>query len=932
MSEQAGSIYYSVDIETSKTLTAQKKLGAGFDQMQGGMDKTDQAAKNLTGGLSKLAGAIATVIAANALRSMAELVQNYQEMSERVKMATASQEEFEMVQRRLLASANATYRSLGEAQELYIRTADSLRSMGYSTEQALDVTDSMALSFVKNATSADRANAAISALSKSVNTGKVAADQWETITSAIPSVIDDIATASGKTSAEIRKLGATGKLTAQQLTEGLRKSLDANAQAAAGMSNNLRDAAVRSETALTAVLVAIEEQTGGLQTLTNGIIAAADAMLEFGQDSEKMAAFLNSLTTAATAVAAVIAGRLLQSFGAYAIAQTTAISATMARIAADQAAVAGSLRRATVEKASALAALAVARAEFEAAKGTNAHAIAANALVAAQTRAAQASGVYAAAQNAANTVATRGAIVMGVLNKAMFLLGGPVGVILLAATALYTFGTSAKDAKPPVDLLAKAVNDLGDAALRLNKIEVAEKLEELKGLGASASNSAASIESLKKQLKEFPNSANAEAWARELANQENAAEAAGTEIETYKKRLQEINAELGRRKSGAPLASEEPTLAGPAATSSGGGGQSEAERAAESIRDQVAALQFQADTLDIVGSELEIYKLQLAGATDEQIRAAQSSLSLIDAFNMQADAEKKIQQQREAFGTTDQSITQTITGQVDPLSGGAFDDQAARYEAEAEAENLRYASQLERLNEAKALQLEVTGGYYQLEEDMAQSHADRIAQIEQAKSSVMLQTAASGFDSMASLAGQFAGEQSGIYKVMFAASKAFAIADAAIKIQQGIAAAAALPFPANLGAMATVAAATSSIVSSISSVAMSGKALGGPVQSDQMYRVNETGSPEIFNAANGRQYMMPNTRGEVVSNKDAQGGGSGGVTVNVTLIEDKSKAGQVEQKREGSSEMITAFVADIRGGGPASRAIEQTYGTSRVGQ
>ncbi|KDB47019.1 tape measure protein, partial [Glaesserella parasuis] len=58
-------------------------------------------------------------------------------------------------------------------------------------------------------------------------------------------------------------------------------------------------------------------------------------------------------------------------------------------------------------------------------------------------------------------------------------------------------------------------------------------------------------------------------------------------------------------------------------------------------------------------------------------------------------------------------------------------------------------------------------------------------------------------------------EQSDIYKTMFAMSKAFAIADSIMKIQQGIANAAAQPFPANIAAMATVASETASIISTI---------------------------------------------------------------------------------------------------------------------
>lgn len=71
------------------------------------------------------------------------------------------------------------------------------------------------------------------------------------------------------------------------------------------------------------------------------------------------------------------------------------------------------------------------------------------------------------------------------------------------------------------------------------------------------------------------------------------------------------------------------------------------------------------------------------------------------------------------------------------------------------------------------------------------------------------------------------GEQSGIYKAAFAASKAFAIAQSLVSIQQGIAMAAANPFPDNIAAMASVAAATASIVSNIAAVADVGFATGG---------------------------------------------------------------------------------------------------------
>lgn len=102
------------------------------------------------------------------------------------------------------------------------------------------------------------------------------------------------------------------------------------------------------------------------------------------------------------------------------------------------------------------------------------------------------------------------------------------------------------------------------------------------------------------------------------------------------------------------------------------------------------------------------------------------------------------------------------------------------------------------------------------------------------------------FDGLAGLAKAFAGEQSGAYRVLFAASKAFAIADATIKLQQAVAAAAASgPFPWNLGAMASVAAATSGVLSTILSTNYAGAFdKGGMIPAGQWGLVGERG-PEI---------------------------------------------------------------------------------------
>lgn len=112
-----------------------------------------------------------------------------------------------------------------------------------------------------------------------------------------------------------------------------------------------------------------------------------------------------------------------------------------------------------------------------------------------------------------------------------------------------------------------------------------------------------------------------------------------------------------------------------------------------------------------------------------------------------------------------------------------------------------------------------------------------------------------------------------------------------------------------------------------------GRQYGGGVAAGGMYRVNETGAPEIFNAANGRQYMMPNTRGEVVSNKDARAGGGGAAAPIVNI---NNYSGQAATATSKYSEADRAFIIDVivgdqMGGGKTAQSTNTITGTARRG-
>lgn len=934
MTGNLGTIYYSVEARTASLLQADKTVKQTTDRMAGDFKKVDQSSQNLTKSLSQLSAVIKTVIAARALRSVATMVQQYQTMEERIRLATTSTAEYDLVQRRLMDTANGTYRALEEAQELYIQTSIGLRDMGYNTEEALDVVDSLSYAFVRNATSSEQAGTALTALTRAINRGSVLSQNWASLLIAVPSVLEDIATVSGMTTQEVSKLGYEGKLSADLLTEGLRLSRDANKEAAGAMRTDLVDAGVRARNALTTVFVALEKQTGLIQGFTDGIINASEAVLQFGTDSEKLESLMMSLQLAGTTVAAVIAGRLIMSLIASGRQFHANTIAATAKARADLAAAQSAATLAAQE-------LIVARTAVQAAGGKTMSAAASARLAAAETQATVATAALTAAQGRMAAATTLSTAAMGGLRAVMGFLGGPAGIILLVAGALATFALRAREASPPVDELTASVADLGDQMLALRQIQIQEKIDELE---KAAEQMQRNVDWSDRMVEQQQSGAASQKFIKRTQEERAALEKTRSEIEALTKAYA-ANAEEQERRAGGSKsgASGGRTLVEPTETAEG-------QKRLQAMREEIELLKLSGEARDRLRAiqrlgaeatneerdeaarlasqiwELERAEEALRKATDDARRAKESdarasaqlreqiyqtTLSAEDLAARQAELSLSayatpeqqeevqalarelfnieqqladIQRRKDSFGS---DILSAIRGDTAPLSGGLFDDQYARYQAEEQAEQERYARQLERLHEAKELELEVIGGYQALEQQMAEEHAARLEQIERAKMQVLLQSGEQGFGAIADMMRQSFGEQTGLFKAAFATQKAFAVAQALVSIRQGIAQAAANPWPTNLAAIASVAAATAGMVASIQGVSYGGgRQYGGPVAPGAMYRVNETGAPEVFNAANGRQYMIPNQRGEVVSNRDAReetlgAGPERGSTVNV---------------------------------------------------
>lgn len=317
---------------------------------------------------------------------------------------------------------------------------------------------------------------------------------------------------------------------------------------------------------------------------------------------------------------------------------------------------------------------------------------------------------------------------------------------------------------------------------------------------------------------------------------------------------------------------------------------------------------------------LEAYRRLIADLrTDEEQLTDQmrERLAVLDAMQgLEPDERMKVAGRIAGAATTDAPEF----GGLDAAVGGPFGELLKIDEAEEKLQEW-YDTQLEMLEQFRQDRADLAAVWDEEELSLKQQHEDELARIEQARQMAQLASAESVFGDLAGMAKTFAGENSGIYKAMFAVQKAAAIAQSAVAIQQGIAMAAANPWPANLAAMASVAAATASIVSNIGAIGMAHEGIDS---------IPQTGT---WLLEKGERVTTAETSAKLDKTlSDIQGGNTGaGTTVNV--IEDASKRGTTERRTGADGrEEVNVFVSDIFGDGPRARAIAQKFGLSPTGR
>ncbi|MGQ4591776.1 tape measure protein [Raoultella ornithinolytica] len=595
MAENAGGIYYDIEMNIQGLLVAQQRVNQRLDMMERGFDGTTRAVNNTERSMSSLSGVAVSLAAALSVKQVSEYADAWATVNNKLANSLRPNEQLADVTERVFNITQQTRGSLDATASLYARLERATRQYGTSAGDLSKLTTIINQGFVVSGATAQEAENAIIQLSQGLASGALRGEEFNSVNEQGNRLIVALADSMGVSIGEMRNMAAQGKLTTDVVVNGLlsqgavigkefANTTTTISQALQVAGNNItkffgenstvktsagifNDAVVTASEnigllsgALTAVAAIMGSRYVGALAMataakvqdTAASIAQSKASAVSAKDAEIEAAAklrLAEVEKSATISALSLAeGRLatiratnasVASEVQLAEAQTAEIRTQMAQIQSekaleaqrlkaqisDQGRIATATRMAELRQAEAALTTQLARAE-SASQNARATAIAqaeaqvsTSRLAAADATAAAtaANARYIASQEAA-TVASRAASVAGGLLKgALGLIGGPAGVAMLAAAAIFYFWQKAQQAREESLRFADSLDRVNDSMKAMNNTQlrgtIADANKSIRAQKDEISNLQAEVDSLRSRYQNFTPEAQAVANA-----------------------------------------------------------------------------------------------------------------------------------------------------------------------------------------------------------------------------------------------------------------------------------------------------------------------------------------------------------------------------------------------------------------------------------
>lgn len=445
---QEGNIVYQVEMDVAGLLVGQRQVNTRLDDMESKLNSTGKAVGVAEKSFLSLSRVAASLTAALSVQQVAQYANAWVDVSNKLVNAVRPTEQLADVTQRVFDISQNTRSGLEATAALYGRLERATRSAGTSAEDLAKLTTTINKGLVVSGATAEEASSTMIQLSQALASGVLRGEEFNSISENGSRLAVALADSLGVTIGQLRSMAAEGKLTTDVVVKGLLGQGDVIAKE---FSNTVMTMGQAFQVAGNNITKFVGEST----SVQSGLKVFNDTIISLSENIDIAAGVI-------TVFAAVLGGRYAGALALATQAKVSDILAAKAQSAAISASASAAATAATVtarkamlDKEAALSSLALAQAEYNVAKGTNAEAFALANLNSAKSVAIQRSALFTEAQLAqagATKTATAAAAaatttVGGLARNALALIGGPAGFAMIAGAALFYFYQKTQQAK-----------------------------------------------------------------------------------------------------------------------------------------------------------------------------------------------------------------------------------------------------------------------------------------------------------------------------------------------------------------------------------------------------------------------------------------------------------------------------------------------------
>lgn len=507
MAENAGGIYYDIEMDIQGLLVAQQRVNQRLDLMERGFDGTTRAVNNTERSMSSLSGVAVALAAALSVKQVSEYADAWATVNNKLANSLRPNEQLADVTERVFNITQQTRGSLDATASLYARLERATRQYGTSADDLAKLTTIINQGFVVSGATAQEAENAIIQLSQGLASGALRGEEFNSVNEQGNRLIVALADSMGVSIGEMRNMAAQGKLTTDVVVNGLLSQ-------GAVIGKEFANTTTTISQALQVAGNNVTKFFGENSTVKTGAAIFNDAVVTASEN-------IGVLSAALTAAAAIMGSRYVGALTMSAASQIQSALAAQRQAAANNQSAQSALiaansvkRKAVADKEAALSSLALAQAEYNVAKGSAAEMLALDALVAAKSRAsaaslslARAETAQAAASARAAAAASAASVGIGLARGALSLIGGPGGAAMLAASAIFYFWQKAQQAREEALRFADSLDKVNASMKAMNNTQlrgtIADANESIRAQKDEISDLQAEVDSLSSRYRNF---------------------------------------------------------------------------------------------------------------------------------------------------------------------------------------------------------------------------------------------------------------------------------------------------------------------------------------------------------------------------------------------------------------------------------------------